>query len=387
MITSADNEPSALDPERLAALVGRASREIDSGRLPSCQLAVAREGRVVAVVTLGSATDDSRYLVFSVTKAVTAAATWLVLGDGLITPETLVADVVPSFRREGFDQVSVEHLLTHTAGFPRAPLPPLDGATSEGRNAWFARWRLDWPAGTRTEYHPTSAHWVLAEVLEVVTGTDYRQYVRERLLAPLGLQRLRLGVPVQEQSDIVATVPVGVDEEASDAAPVVVTVEHLLAMDEPGVRAVGVPGAGAVSTAADVALLYQAFLHNPETLWDPDVLADATGRIRNRMPDPWTKVPANRTLGLVVAGDDGQQGMRELGRSAGPRAFGASGASGQVAWADPDTGLSFCHLTNGLENDQVKAFLRASSLSTLAGRLTVPMGAVADGRSAQESGS
>jgi CubicO group peptidase (beta-lactamase class C family) len=384
MIATAEAAALELEPERLEALLGRAGREIDAGRLPSCQLAIARGGGVV-VATLGDATDDSRYLVFSVTKAVTAAATWLLLGDGLLTPETRVADLVPAFAREGFDAVTVEHLLTHTAGFPRAPLPPLEGATSEGRTSWFARWRLDWEPGTQTEYHPTSAHWVLAEVLEQVSGTDYRVFVRERLLTPLGLTRLRLGLPVEEQADVVDVVPVGVDENHLDGAPVVVTIEHLLAMDSPDVRAVGVPGAGAVSTAADIALLYQAFLHDEAGLWDPAVLADATANVRNRLLDPWTKVPANRTLGLVVSGDDGQQGMRELGRSVGPRAFGASGASGQVAWADPDTGISFCYLTNGLEADQVKAFLRAGSLSTLAGRLTTPMGTVAAAASAQES--
>lgn len=370
----AGHDTVGLDPERLAALTTRAAREVDAGRLPSCQLAVAREGRLAAVVTLGSATDDSRYLVFSVTKALTAAAVWAALGDGLLTTQTRVAELVPEFARDGFDAVTVEHLLTHTAGFPRAPLPPLDGATSAGRRDWFARWRLDWLPGTQTEYHPTSAHWVVAELLETVAGQDYRAFIRERLLVPLGLDRLRLGLSIHEQADVVPAVAVGRDETVNDSTPVVVTIDHLLAMDDPAVRAVGVPGAGAVSDAADIALLFQAFLHNPGQLWDAAVLTDATHHVRNRLIDPWTQVPANRTLGLVVAGDDGKQGMRELGRSVGFSAFGASGASGQVAWADPDTGVSFCYLTNGLEADQVKAFLRAGSLSTLAGRLTVPMG-------------
>jgi CubicO group peptidase (beta-lactamase class C family) len=164
-----------------------------------------------------------------------------------------------------------------------------------------------------------------------------------------------------------------------------VTPDGLISLGQPENRALGVPGGGGVTRACDVVTFYQALLSNPGELWDPAVLADATGNVRNRLPDPWTKVPANRTLGLVVSGDDGSQGMRELGRSVGPRAFGASGASGQVAWADPDTGLSFCYLTNGLEADQVKAFLRAGSLSSLAGRLTLPMGAVAAAPSAQES--
>jgi CubicO group peptidase (beta-lactamase class C family) len=366
---------ATVQEERLAALLGRAAREVDAGRLPSCQLAVARAGELLHVATLGAASDDSRYLTFSVTKALVAGAVWVAIADGALKPETRVCEHVPSFARSGFDAVTLEHLLTHTAGFPRAPLPPLDGATADGRASWFAQWRLEWQPGTQTQYSPTAGHWVVADLLERATGVDYRTYVAERVLAPLGLKRLRLGVPIEDQDDIVDTVAVGVDEEADDRAPVVVTPAGMLEIDRPEVRAVGVPGAGAVSTAADVALLYQAFLHNPGRLWDPAVLADATGRIRNALTDPWTNVPANRSLGLVIAGDDGNAPMRDaLGRSVGPRAFGASGASGQVAWADPDTGLSFCYLTNGLEADQVKAFMRSSSVSTLAGRLLLESG-------------
>lgn len=355
---------------RLAALLGRAAREVDAGRLPSCQLAVARDGELVHVATLGAATDDNRYLVLSVTKALVAAAVWVAIGEGVLRPDTRVGEHVPAFDRCGLDAVTLEHLLTHTAGFPRAPLPPLDGATADGRAAWFARWRMEWESGTRAEYSPTANHWVVADLLERATGTDYRTYVAERVLAPLGLKRLQLGVPIEDQGDIVCAVTVGADEEHDDGAPVIVTPDGMLEIDRPEVRAIGVPGAGAVSTAADIALLYQAFLHNPGRLWDPAVLADGTGRIRNALTDPWTLVAANRSLGLVIAGDDGNAAMRDaLGRSTGPRAFGASGASGQVAWADPDSGLSFCYLTNGLEADQATAFLRASSVSTLAGRL------------------
>src|SRR5207244_3602781 len=124
------------------------------------------------------------------------------------------------------------------------------------------------------------------------------------------------------------------------------------------------PGAGAVSTADDVALLYQALLHDPKGLWDPDVLADATSRVRFDHLDPWTGVPANRTLGVGVAGDDGKAVLRAFGTATGPRAFGASGLGGQVAWADPDSGLSFCFLTNGLDQDPVAAFKRSAAIAT-----------------------
>src|SRR3954447_867279 len=147
MIATPEAEALGLDPERLAALLGRAAREVDAGRLPSCQLAVARDGELVQVATPGAATDDHRYLTYSVTKALIAAAVWVAIGDGLLTAETRVCEHVPAFAREGFDAVTLEHLLTHTAGFPRAPLPPLEGATAEGRTQWFEKWRLEWEPG------------------------------------------------------------------------------------------------------------------------------------------------------------------------------------------------------------------------------------------------
>jgi CubicO group peptidase (beta-lactamase class C family) len=142
--------------------------------------------------------------------------------------------------------------------------------------------------------------------------------------------------------------------------------EQLLRYNEPAVREVGVPGAGAVATAADVALYFQSLLSDRAGVWDPAVLADGTGNVRVRLPDPYIGVPANRTLGLVVAGDDGRSAFRGFGFEAGPRTFGSPGTGGQVAWADPDTGLSFCYLTNGLDADVVRAARRSISLSTLA---------------------
>ncbi|MGH3368970.1 MAG: serine hydrolase, partial [Nocardioidaceae bacterium] len=146
-----------------------------------------------------------------------------------------------------------------------------------------------------------------------------------------------------------------------------VTDTHLLAFNLPEIRAVGVPGAGAVMRAADLALFYQRLLHDPDGIWPPDVRNDATGNVRNSFGDALFSMPANRTLGLVQAGADGLGFLRGFGYSASPRAFGHNGAGGQVAWADPATGLSFAYVTNGLDANVIRQFRRGMSLSTKAG--------------------
>lgn len=351
-----------LDEANVQTLLDLAETDVVDGRLPACQLAVARGGQVVVSRTFGS-DEGARFTVFSVTKALTASALWLFLADAL-TPETPIADLIPELRQ--LPGVTVEHLLTHTAGFPRAPMLAEEGADPERRRARFRTWQPDWEPGSQTEYHPSSAHWVVADLLERVSGQDFRAVVRTRVIDPLGLATLRLGLGADEDA-VEEVVLIGQPADRDDL-PTVATDAQLLRFNEPAVRAAGVPGAGAVSTAADIAVLYQALLHNPERLWDPRVLSDATGRVRNSMTDPWTGVPALRTLGLSIAGDDGNGALRQFGKAAGPRSFGASGVGGQMAWADPESGLSFCFLTSGIDCDPVASWVRSTRLSTAAAR-------------------
>ena len=365
---------SRFETGAVEALLARTEQEVLRGRVPACQVALACGGDVVTA-TFG-APENSRFVVFSLTKAFIAGAMWVLFGHGLLSPSTRVVEVIGEFGTHGKDVVTVEHLMTHTAGFPRAPMTPEEGATSAGRVERFAQWELEYEPGTQTGYHPTSAHWVLAELIERVAGADYRSFVADRVLRPLGLASLALGVPEAEQGDIVDVAVVGeqgtapINREA-DALLAETGARLLLRFNEPAVRAIGVPGAGGVGTAADMARYFQQMLHNSTGLWDDEVLRDATSRVRNSLVDPLTGIPANRSLGLMIAGDDGNAWMREFGQSAGPRAFIASGAGGQVVWADPDTGLSFCFVTNGIDADVVRGFLHSSELSTLAGKCVV----------------
>ncbi len=151
-----------------------------------------------------------------------------------------------------------------------------------------------------------------------------------------------------------------------------VTEAALLGFNNPRVKALGVPGGGGVIRAADLAMFYQALLHNPGGVWKPDVLADVTTNVRNRLPDPLSNTPANRSLGLILAGDDGRSHIRGMGRTVSPGTFGHNGAGGQLAWADPATGLSFGYCTNGLDANAVREPRRGTALSSLAAVCATP---------------
>lgn len=368
-----------VDPDRLDDLFRRARRDVEEGVLPSCQFAVARDGELVVSRTFGDADDVTAYIIFSCTKALVAATAWLLIGEGRLDPSAKVADVVPEFATNGKDVVTVEQVMLHTCGFPYAPMPPSTWNDRAQRLARFSQWRLNWEPGSAFEYHPTSAHWVLAELIERLAGDDFRTVVRRRVTEPLGLPGFRLGVEPQHQDGIAVLSEVG-EPPAPDELEAALGVRSLPVTEatgaalrqfnDPDARRAGVPGGGGVARAADVALFYQALLSNPGGLWDADVLADTTSNVRNHFIDPFVGVPANRTLGLVVAGDDGNSHLRmNFGRTVSPRAFGHAGAGGQIAWADPATGLSFCYVTNGLDANVLREGRRGAALSSRAGAL------------------
>jgi CubicO group peptidase (beta-lactamase class C family) len=364
---------TTIDRAAVDALVLRARREVDDGLLPSCQLALGFEGEIVMSETIGAGSTDTRYVVFSSTKPFVAGAMWALIGDGLIDPAQRVVELIPEFGTNGKDVITIEQVMLHTSGFPHAPLVILDGDTSRGRCEAFAQWRLNWEPGTRFEYHPSSAHWVLAELIERVAGADYRDVIAARVTEPAGLPRV-LGLDPHSYSfGELVNVGEAASADELEAAfgvrelPVTeVTPEALVAFNDPSVRRVGLPGGGGVMRAEDLALFYQAVLHNPGGLWKPDVLADAVGNVRNHLLDPLTGAAANRTLGLVQAGDDGRSNVRGMGRTVSARAVGHNGAGGQIAWGDPATGLSFGYATNGLDEHVIRQHRRTTALASLA---------------------
>ncbi len=331
-----------------------ARRLVDDGATPACQVAIAQDNEVVAFETFGAATNSTRFCVFSATKPIVASAVWILIGEGLLDPARPVAHYIPEFATNGKEVITVEQVMLHTAGFPNAPMEPVEGGDAVTRVKRFTDWKLEWEPGTRFEYHALSAHWVLAELIERLGGTDFRDYIETRVCAPNGMPRV-LGLAPKEQDDIAAGVLLG----AAPAGSELITVDGSI-LDRPEVRAAGVPGGGGIMTAAVMATFYQSLVHDSERapasrVWDAAVLRDAKTNVRCTFPDPLMHVAANRTLGLVLAGDDGMHQFRYgmFGQANSPGTMGHAGAFSQVAWADPATGISFCFLKNGLQADMM----------------------------------
>lgn len=386
--TGLDGSPTGLDAEALEKLRERIVDEIESGRMPSAQFAFARNGRVELAESFGAASGSTAFNIFSATKALIAGVVWQLIGEGRLDTGTRAIELIPEFGTRGdtpewLARVTLEQLLTHTSGFPTAPLGPPKWDTRSGRLEVLSKWRGTFEPGTHFEYHPTAAHWVVAEMIEAVEGRDFREVVRDRILRPLALTDMHLG-PESAEVEVAQLVALGelptVEEWRAAFGDLElqlgeVTPDILVAFNDPGIRAVGVPGGGGTATASAIAMYYQALLHNTGGLWDPQVLADGIGNIRCTLPDPVTGVAANRTLGLVRSGDDGNSSFRGMGPTVSPLAFGHNGAGGQIAWGDPETGYSFAFTTSAIERNFIKEARRILSITSKAGLCTRPDGA------------
>ena len=335
-------EDVGVDGSRLDLFLTRVRLEVEQGILPSAQVAVARHGQLVAFETYGEATNDSRYITQSVGRNVVAAAVWKLIGDGVLSVEERVGDVIPEFATNGKEVVTVEHVLTHTAGFPFAPLGYPKMLDRAQRLEVFGRWRLDWPPGSRLQFHLTSAAWIIAELVERKTGLTFADYLRREIVEPLGL-RLVLPLPEDQFHEILAA-PVATDRTTDDQEPDPWGPWYLA---NPVVLAAGEPSHSIVGSAADLAMLPQALFHSG--LWDEAAVADAI-RIR-RSEAPFgeqiyggSEAIANVGLFCMVAGTIGGNLAPRTGS---PRTFGHTGAPCQMAFMDPDTGTSFAFLTNG----------------------------------------
>jgi CubicO group peptidase (beta-lactamase class C family) len=359
MVTSLDIEPVdpasvGVHPGRLRILLDRVRTDVEDGPLPSAQIAVARRGHLVADETFGDATPSTRYITQSAGRPILAICAWKLMSDGLLDVDEPVAAVIPAFGANGKEQVTFRHVLTHTGGFPMAPIRYPAMRDRAQRLEAMSRWRLSWEPGTRIEYHLTSAAWVIAEAIEARAGLPLPEYLRTVVSAPLGLD-LELGVAPERQADTVAPIlPMGETPEGWEPDP-----WGPWFFRDPEVLAAGEPSHTICATARDTVLLYQAVYHTD--LLDPAVVAESTSPL----------------VEMQLSGDYGNGAFARQGlfvMLAGPATtssstWGHSGAPSSLTWHDPETDLSFAFYTNGYPPSGYDVSRSGRNRSTVVGTL------------------
>ena len=198
-------EAIGLDAKPLGRLRELITAHIAEGRYPAAQIAVARHGKLGLTWTLGdaqlepqrvAARDETLWLLFSNTKVITACAVWLLVERGALAFTDKVADHVPGFEANGKGDITVIQLLSHQGGFPNAEVPKAAWEDHELLRRSVCGFTLEWTPGSRVFYHRGAAHWVAAALIESLTKTDYRAFIRENIAEPLGLgDELYVGLP------------------------------------------------------------------------------------------------------------------------------------------------------------------------------------------------
>jgi CubicO group peptidase (beta-lactamase class C family) len=345
-LTLANPPEAGIRPEQIDKLEALIGAHLAEGRYPGAQIAIARHGKLVmersfgraSMGQRGSAHDDSLWLLYSNTKVITAVALWALFEQGAFLFTDRMSDHVPEFARNGKRDITVLQVITHQGGFPTAEVPQAVWTDHALLRRVVCDFALEWAPGSRVAYHGSSAHWALAVLIEALTGQDFRDVIRERVIMPLGLaNEMYVGLPEREYY-----------RAAEMHEPVPGGVTPLGLQNSPAFRAAGVPGGGGYATARAMAALYQMML-NGGALGPARVIGERTiaYALRNRTGDridEFMKMPMHRALGPHLRGST--ETIRGLGAAAGPRVFGHGGAGTSYCWADPVSGVSFAYLTN-----------------------------------------
>ena len=197
--------------EAVARLEEFVLKKISGAKLPSIAIAVVEGGRVAYLRAFGfrdiermlQATPSTVYGIGSVTKSFTALAVMQLVERGLLSLDDPVDKYLPVKLRPFGEPVTVEHLLSHTSGIPALGYAEafITGAV-EGGDVWmplakpedvivFMSGAQEWAVARPGErfFYLNEGYVLLGLLISKLSGVRYEDYVKERILKPLGMER------------------------------------------------------------------------------------------------------------------------------------------------------------------------------------------------------
>ncbi|MEU8692108.1 serine hydrolase domain-containing protein [Streptomyces sp. NPDC048665] len=349
-------------------------------------VAVYRDGHKVVDLWAGAKDVDGRadgapwergtaQIVRSATKGVAAAALLLLHQRGELDLDAPVGTYWPEYKAAGKEHTLVRHLLAHRAGIPvlDRPLTPAEAADPDLGAAAVAAQAPVWEPGTDHGYHAQTYSWLTGELVRRVTGRPVGDWIADEITGPVGAD-LWLGLPESEHARVGRVGPVQAPETAGTlktrpkravaeayADPDSLTRRAFAAItplpdeNDPAYRAAALPASNGIATADGLARVYAS------------LIGDVDGGTRLFTPQTTELARTERSAGpdrVLVVGTRFGLGHMLHGSASPlltPGSFGHPGRGGALAFADPETAVSFGYVTNGFHKS-VTADPRAQAL-------------------------
>lgn len=324
---------------------------LERGWHTGAQVAVYRHGHLEVDLALGTAAGK-RMLWFSATKPVTAVAVLMLAERGALDLDAPIAQVWPEFAQGGKARCTTRHVLTHQGGFPVFP-PDFDWHRMENWDAAVettAALPAQWEPGTDTGYHPVTYGFALGEVIRRVDGRMPRDFLRDEIFGPLGMDAALGTRDIEDDLDAVC-LPLAMSEvtiadpEGTEAR----TTDIVRRFTLPATLCGQLPAANGIGTAEALARFYAAMVSGGELegtrLLSPETVAKATRVQVETDFDRTSALPSSYGLGFAAGGIWPPFDV--------PRVFGHGGQQCAISWGDPDTGIAAAYLTNGLHDPYV----------------------------------
>lgn len=310
----------ALREDRVEEAEKILSKATSSKEVTVASLAVRNRRRTVSS-TVGDFKGDKElpFLIASITKPMTVTAVMVLVDKGEVKLNDRVDKYIPEFAGGDRSLVTVKHLLTHTSGLPdmlpeneqlRARQAPLKDFV-----AGACKTPLLFKPGTKCQYQSMGIL-LASEIAERVTRAPFREFLKRSVFDPLGMTETSLGLG---------------GRRISETAPCQVTGNLDWNWNSPYWRNLGAPWGGAHSTSRDILKFLDYFLKPDSRVLKPETAETMIVNQNEGLNDSWG-------IGWAVK-------RSRVGRGCSSRAFGHSGSTGTMCWADPATDTSFVVLT------------------------------------------